>query len=268
MLNSVYLRLSILMLTLVLLIAIAMSQDAGGSQKDVIVLSDKNTVSLNVPIDGDSVRAVERELLAISDKLGASETIYLVLNTPGGSVGDGLELIELIKGLPQKVSTISLFSASMGFILSQYLGDRYVLENSSLMSHRAYVEGMQGSVPGTLNTRVNFVNEQLKDVEKAVAKRAGYPLNVYQDMIANELWLSGPDSVKLNFADKVVTARCDKSLRGSGSTRTVRLFIFQAKITYDKCPLITTPSLVIGDDYLVTLLQSDRAAQVRAFGNK
>ena len=63
--------------------------------------------------------------------------IYLFLNTPGGSIQAGLELIEGLNGINRPIHTVTLFAASMGWQLVQHLGTRYVLKYGVLMSHKA-----------------------------------------------------------------------------------------------------------------------------------
>jgi ATP-dependent protease ClpP protease subunit len=56
-----------------------------------------------------------------NQRFSSNEPIYLFLNTPGGSIQTGLEIIESLKGLDRPVSTVTLFAASMGFQIAQNL---------------------------------------------------------------------------------------------------------------------------------------------------
>lgn len=220
---------------------------AEGGEEKVVVLSSRNTVSLNMPIQGNTARDVEQSLLNISSQSGKGRTIYLVLNSPGGSIDDGRHIIDVAKSLPQRVDTISMFSASMSFIISQYLGTRYVLEDSTLMSHRATAEGMGGQVPGSLISRVMALFFSITELEKTIAERAHMPLDEYRKITANELWLTGTAAVQSGFADRVVKVRCDKSLNGPGAIQELDLGFVTAKVQFHKCPLITAPIAVTID---------------------
>lgn len=213
----------------------------GNSDKDVLVLSAKNTVSLNVPITEDSVKSLQVELMDKGNSLNASTPIILVLNSPGGSIDAGMKLIETAKGLRQPVNTLSMFSASMSFITSQYLGTRYAMGNSTLMSHRAYLGGVEGQIPGSFISRTNHILDALVGVDKFVANRAGLTLEGYEKAISNELWLDGKGAVDMKLADKVVRVRCDSTLQGPGVAQRMQVMMFTIKITYHKCPLITEP---------------------------
>lgn len=208
---------------------------------DVLTLSENNLVVLNVPITSESARDVQVALLEKNEALGPKQPIYLFLNSPGGSIDAGMSIVELIKGLPRPVYSVSLFSASMSFMLSQYLQKRYVTSNAVLMAHRATLGGVEGQIPGSFFSRANFILSSVTAIERTVADRAGITLEAYRDMAANELWIDGTEAVSLKFADKVVKVACDSSLQGAGATQTISAFMFTLKVTWHKCPLISTP---------------------------
>lgn len=232
-----------------LVVSLFVGFSAVTAQNDLLILSDKNTINLNMPIDGASAKTVQLALLEKSAKLSPSANIYLFLNSPGGSISDGQRIIETAHGIPQKVHTVSLFSASMSFIISQYLGNRYITESGVMMSHRAYAGGIEGQIPGNLITRTLFTLAQIVAVDAFVAKRAGIPTKQYQDLIANELWMGPVEAESLRMADKTVRIRCDSSLRGPAAPVKLQVFIFNVELTYHKCPLITEPlSIKLADD--------------------
>lgn len=244
---------------------------AGGYK--VITLSESNTVSLNTPIDGPTATEVQAALVSKDHASYSKDPLYIVLNSPGGSVYAGNAIIETAKGLSRPVHTISMFSASMSFMISQYLDKRYVIETSNLMSHRAFAGGMSGQVPGNLITRTDALLEDIRKLEKPIADRAGYTLEAYEAMIADELWMNSDKSVKLRFADEVVRVRCDKTLNGPGEEKAIQVFIFTIMVTFHKCPLITYPLSVkfgteVSEEWknLILDMLQDRVKFVRNYG--
>ena len=233
---------------------------------DTIILTEKNTVSLMMPVMEDTIATLERQLLAKSDKLGKHDVIYLVLNTPGGSIDAGNNFIRLAKALPQEVATITIFSASMGFQIVENLGTRYMADNGVLMSHRAAVGGVEGQIPGNAFTRLYFLLEMVTNLDKIASDRAGMGIEDYQAMIKDELWMGPENAVALKFADKAVKVRCDETLRGQGDIQTINLGFFgMANIAFDKCPLITAPTQVTGDKSAVEVLGKSKQELVKYF---
>jgi len=203
------------------------------------VLKDTNTVTFRGVVTYKTVAEASQKLLKLSNKLGKKEVIYLVLDTPGGYISAGLEFIQMVKALPQRVITITNFAASMGFIFVQNFDNRYVLPHGTLMAHRAWMLEM-GQVPGEFNVRSNYWRKKIYDMEKTVAKRLGMSLREYRKFSYNEYWADGIDCVKDKTADKIVSARCGKSLVDTYED-TIATFFGPIKVTWSKCPLITAP---------------------------
>lgn len=256
-----------------LVMAVLVGADLSGSNPDLLILSDKNTVSLNTPITDGTVAALQVELMEKSNKLSKNVPIILTLDSPGGSIDAGMKLIETAKGLKQEVATLSMFSASMSFITSQYLGKRYVMKNSTLMSHRAYLAGVEGQIPGSFLSRTNSILEVLIGNDQFIASRAGMDLEGYEKIIANELWMDGKRSVDMKFADKLVRVRCDSSLQGPGKVKKIDILTFTISITYHKCPLVTEPlSIELGSanmtaeaDHVWQMYLNDKPAFIKEY---
>ena len=177
-----------------------------------VVLTKDNHVLLSGPVNDQSVAQTAQKLGELSVKSSAGSVIYLVLDTPGGSVMAGSQLADFAKALPQKIKPICIFCASTGYILFQSFDERLVQPSSTLMSHRASLSGAGGQIPGELITRINQLMSYLSEIDTKMAKRVGISRQEYQALIYNELWLSGTEAVKTKHADKLEKIRCDKDL--------------------------------------------------------
>ena len=211
-----------------------------------IVLSSDNLVVLNGEINDESVAKVSSSLLALdrkTTKFGKQKPINLYIYSPGGNIQSGLELIELAKGLKRPVNTITMFAASMAFQTVQNLGERNILKNGLLMSHRA-AGGMEGSfgglAPSQLDKRYAFWLQRIKELdEQTVARTNGkQTMEKYLASYANEMWITGNQAVQEGYADSVVTVTCDESLNGVESHET-NFMGFSVHYDTSKCPLVT-----------------------------
>jgi len=228
-------------------------------KKGTLILSERNTVSLRTAFTSSSVSSVVAQILEKDRFLNKKEPIYLVLDTPGGSVGAGLDLIEAIKGLDREVRTVTTFAASMGFITAQSLGRRYITETGVLMSHRAR-GGSRGQIPGELNTRVNFWTSYLKAVDKKVAKRLGISADELLKKHYDEWWMYGKQAVRNKAADKVIKVRCGQSLTGTYQ-ETVRTLFGKLNVTWSRCPLVKAP-IKINRDFSAWGMSENEAKDV------
>jgi ATP-dependent Clp protease protease subunit len=208
--------------------------------KDIVLTSD-NTVSLNEPVSDESVGAVMLELNSLSKIGNEQDPIYLILNTPGGSVSAGLDLMQYMNTLRRPVHSVANFAASMGFHILQASPIRYVTEFATVMSHQAY-SSFQGSLPGQAMSRLNRVISLIEKMdEKVIARTKGkFNKKTYAALVHDEYWVIGKDTIKDGFADEVAFLKCDASLDGTVE-KEIQVFIFTAKVKFSKCPLITSP---------------------------
>lgn len=235
------------------------AKDKKEVKSDTVVLTSENTIILNAEVDGESTSAViskAKELdakmsgiLSIRDSISGKKPIYLFLNTPGGSVQSGLELIEALKGIGRPVHTITLFAASMGFQIAQNLDTRHIIKSGVLMSHRAKgtFEGeFGGQSPSQVDSRYALWKDRMDEMDQQTADRTNgkQSLASYQAAYASELWRTGQKAVTEGYADKVVTVKCDSSLAGTTSHQAMILGIIPVTYQLDNCPLNTSPMAI------------------------
>lgn len=223
-----------------ILTSLAMLLSSQVFAQSVITLTKDNTVSFNQPVSAAFVAEKQMEILTKHLTLSRTQPIYLVLDTPGGSVSDGNAFIDSVKAMGRPVHTITLFAASMGYQIVQELGNRYITPSGTLMSHRGSLSGLGGQVPGELNSRLKMIEYILDKMNERAAKRIGQDKKKYQESIVNELWLVGQDAVDKKNADQVVHVTCDKSLSGS-SVKQVNTMFGVLDVEFANCPIITSP---------------------------
>jgi len=205
-----------------------------------ITLESKNIVIFRGPVTSESASQVQREMLKLSRRLNEDAEIYLILNTPGGSVGAGLDLIDFMRALPQKIHTITLFAASMGFQIAQNMDTRFISPNGTLMSHRARLGGLGGQLDGELESRYLMIKRKVDYLDAIAAKRMSLSVAQYKKMIVNEYWVHGFDSVDEKAADEMVNLRCGKSLNGLYEQEFNTMW-GTIVATFSRCPLIQAP---------------------------
>lgn len=201
------------MLSLSLTLLLGSSSSA--ISRTIIRLNEKNTVLLMGPVDKYSVMLVNSELRKLNKSLPSKEPIYLILATPGGSVIDGMDIVNLAQSLDRPVHTITSFAASMGFVIAQHLNKRYILQNGILMSHRMKASA-QGEVGGEMDEELAFAKAISREISKVCAERMSMELEAYEKRVSDEWWLYGQHAVENKAADEVVTVDCSEGLVSKG----------------------------------------------------
>jgi ATP-dependent Clp protease, protease subunit len=132
--------------------------------------------------------------------------IMLYINSPGGSVYDGMAIYDTMQYIKPDVQTIGIgLQASMGaFLLSSGTkGKRFVLPNSRVMIHQPS-SGTQGMVTDqeiTLREAIR-TKELLADI---FSKNTGQKLAKVKTDMERDYWMVAEEAVKYGLVDKVIT---------------------------------------------------------------
>ena len=181
-----------------------------------IVLNKGNTITIDSTFDFQTTSVVAQKALELSAKLRKDEPIYLVIDSGGGGIQAGVEMIANLNGLNRPVHTICVFCASMAFQTIQGLnGDRIILPFGTMMSHKAR-GGFYGEFPGQLDSRLRYYKRRLKSLDNITVARTGsvHTLESYEALYENEYWCDGQDCINQGFSDKISAVSCDQSLSG------------------------------------------------------
>lgn len=226
------------------------SLDKPALTSEALGLNDANTVVLKDVVRSGSITQVIKELAARENN--DEPVIYLVLDTPGGSVFAGINLIQYLKGYKKPVKTITIFAASMGFQIAEgNPGERLILDTGILMSHP-----MSGGLSGELGTGFSadnqhgFIKEIIETMDKQVVARTNgkVSLEEYKRAYDNELWTTGQNAVNKGYADSVTKVGCTDQLSSSIDSVDEREFLgfagfagplsLEIKYETSRCPLM------------------------------
>ena len=154
-------------------------------------------------VNEDSCNTAIAQLLYLSSV--DERDINMYINSPGGSVVDGLGLIDTMNYINCNVSTTCIgMAASMGAVLlsNGTLGKRFVLPHSRVMIHQVS-SGMRGTVS---DMEIEF--EQTKrckqDVYEILAKNTGKSFEEMEKLCDRNNWFIGQEAVDLHIADRVL----------------------------------------------------------------
>ena len=155
------------------------------------------------PVNEESCNTVIAQLLYLSSTDNRDINIYI--NSPGGSVVDGLGVIDTINFIPCDVTTTCVgMAASMGAVLLSCgaKGKRLVLPHSRVMIHQVS-SGMQG-VSKDLEIELEQTLRCKKDIYVILAENTGKPYEQIENDCDRNFWLIGKEAVDYGLADKVL----------------------------------------------------------------
>lgn len=150
------------------------------------------------------------ELLYLDSLDGRDISLYI--NSPGGSVVDGLSVIDTMNFINSDVSTICMgMAASMGSVLlsNGAKGKRLVLPHSRIMIHQVS-SAMRGTVS---DMEIEFAETQRckRDIYNILAKNTGHTFDEIEKLCDRNNWFIGSEAVdELHIADKLIEAKVEK----------------------------------------------------------
>jgi ATP-dependent protease ClpP protease subunit len=154
-------------------------------------------------LDVVTEESVQATIRSLNEKAKYSQHLTLVINSPGGSVFDGAELIAAMRSLQAsgvQVDTVCLnLCASMAAIIHQYGSKRYMQEYAVLMFHPAS-GGARGEVD-TMLSRLETIAKYVDRFGAEIAARVGIPASQLKQEEKNELWLNDKEALSRNFSD-------------------------------------------------------------------
>lgn len=169
-------------------------------------LMQNRIIFLGDVIDAEVANIIQCQLLyleAMSD-----EDIILYLNTPGGSVVDGLAIYDTIQCIKPDVQTVCTgMAASMGSILlvSGTKGKRKILPNARVLIHQPSGGGF--GTADDLTIEVNEINKYKQTLYNILAKHTGQDVNKIIEDSKRDFWLSAEEALDYGCVDEVVKTK-------------------------------------------------------------
>jgi len=159
-------------------------------------------------VSEESVKPCLAELSRWSRRF-PGKPITIILNSPGGSVIDGLGLFDYILKLRadgHHVTVVVLgMAASMGGILLQ-AGDKRVIGKYSQVLIHEVAAGTSGKLPA-MEDRVAYYKSLWLQLSEILAERSLMSVSQIRTRASRtDWWLTSKEAIELGFADEVLSA--------------------------------------------------------------
>jgi|APCry1669192522_1035417.scaffolds.fasta_scaffold05038_2 ATP-dependent protease ClpP protease subunit len=148
----------------------------------------------------DSVRAID--VIDSITKLPATGDIKVRINSPGGSLVEGVAIYNALKGSGRRVViTIDAMAASAASIVAM-AGDEIVMaEGATMMIHDPYA--MVGGDSEALREYADVLDMQRDQMAEIYAARTGLPVDEIVALMNAETYMTAAEAVERGFATRV-----------------------------------------------------------------
>lgn len=167
-------------------------------------LLKERIVFLGEDVNHHTANIIVAQLLHLAYE-NPDEDIKFYINSPGGSVYDGLAIYDTMNYIKPDIQTIGIgLQASMGaFLLSSGTkGKRFVLPSSRIMIHQPS-SGTRGKITDQeidLRESIFLKNE----LNRILAKNTGQKLTKIEKDVDRDYWMSAQEAVAYGLVDQVL----------------------------------------------------------------
>lgn len=168
-------------------------------------LLDNRIIRLTKAVDTETSEQIVEQLLKL-DTIKSKKDIIFYINSPGGSVSDGMAIYDAMQIVKSDVKTICLGRcSSMAAILLSggTKGKRYITPNSEVMIHE--VTTFNGGKIGDVKVSFEHSNALNERIIKILATNTGKDIEqIREDIQLKDKWFNSDEALKYGLVDKLL----------------------------------------------------------------
>ncbi len=162
-------------------------------------------IFLGMGIDDTVANIVNAQLLFL-ESVDKYKPINIYINSPGGSVYDGLGIYDVMQLVSPKISTFNTgMAASMAFVLmiAGEKGQRASLPHARFMQHQP-MGGAQGQA-SDIEITVNEIKKLKKELYEIIVKHTGQKYDKVHKDCDRDYWMTAYEAEAYGCVDKILT---------------------------------------------------------------
>ena len=137
--------------------------------------------------------------------------IYFYINSPGGSITDGMAIVDTMNYIECPVETVCVgLAASMGAVLltAGEKGKRFAMPNSEIMIHQPLIGGggLQGQAT-EIKIHADHLVRIREKLNKFLSERTGKPLDVIEKDTERDNYMTAEEALEYGLIDGIMTKR-------------------------------------------------------------
>jgi len=172
-------------------------------------LLKERIILLSGDIETQQCEMIKSNLLYL-ESLDSSEDIKIYINSPGGSVYDGLGLLDIMEYIKPEIETINTgLAASMAAIIlcSGAKGKRKALKRSRTMIHQPMSFGGFVQQASDMEIEAREINLLKKELYEIISEKSGQLYDKVHKDSDRDYWMSAQDAKKYGIIDDILIKR-------------------------------------------------------------
>jgi ATP-dependent Clp protease protease subunit len=168
-------------------------------------------IFMGVAIDDYVANVVQAQLLFL-ESVDSKRDVQIFVNSPGGSVIDGMGIYDTMQYISPDVATICTgLAASMGAVLlaAGQKGKRTILPHGRVMIHQP-LGGMRGQVT-EMEIEYNLIKALQKELYDILSKHTGQSYETIEKDCDRDNWMKAEEAKEYGLVDEVLIRKMPKS---------------------------------------------------------
>ena len=139
--------------------------------------------------------------------------IFFYINSPGGSITDGMAIVDTMNYIKCPVCTVCVgLAASMGAVLlaSGEKGKRFAMPNSEILIHQPLIGGQGGGISGQateIKIHADHMIRTREKLNKLLSERTGQSIDTIQKDTERDNYMTAEEALKYGLIDEIMSKR-------------------------------------------------------------
>ncbi len=169
-------------------------------------------IFLGEDVNATSASLVIAQLLFLESE-DPDKEIFLYINSPGGSITDGMGIVDTMNYIKCPVSTICVgLAASFGAVLlaNGEKGKRFATPNSEILIHQPLIGGQGGGISGQateIKIHADHMIRTREKLNKLLSEKTGQPIEVIEKDTERDHYMTAEEALKYGLIDGIMEKR-------------------------------------------------------------
>ena len=136
--------------------------------------------------------------------------ISFYINSPGGSITDGMAIVDTMNYIKCPVSTICIgLAASMGSVLlaSGAKGKRYATPNSEILIHQPLISGGLSGQTTEIKIHADHMVKTREKLNKLLSEKTGKSLEQIEKDTERDHYMTAQEALEYGLIDEIIDVR-------------------------------------------------------------
>ena len=166
-------------------------------------------IFLSEDVNSASASLVVAQLLFLESE-DPDKEISLYINSPGGSITDGMAIVDTINYIKCPVSTICVgMAASMGAVLlaSGAKGKRFATPNAEILIHQPLISGGLSGQTTEIKIHADHMVKTREKLNKLLSERTGQNLETIERDTERDNYMTAQEALEYGLIDGIMDKR-------------------------------------------------------------